>query len=173
MKEAVIGIDIGGTFTKMGIVDKQGNMFAKGSIASDKTPSIDDFIMELFAAVEKMKAGLKEELSIIGIGIGAPNSNYYKGTIEDAANLKWKGVIPFTEKITKVFKLPSVLTNDANAAALGEMIFGGAKGMRDHDPAQQTHQAGENKGRHDRGGRPGDAPVGSLIRSRGLHCPGL
>jgi len=131
MKEAVIGIDIGGTFTKMGIVDRQGNMYAEGSIASDKTPSIDDFIMELHAAVEKMKASLKEELNILGIGIGAPNSNYYKGTIEDAANLKWKGVIPFTDKITRVFNLPSVLTNDANAAALGEMIFGGAKGMKD------------------------------------------
>jgi glucokinase len=130
MKEAVIGIDIGGTFTKMGIVDRQGNMYADGSIVSDKTPSIDDFILELFSAVEKMKASLKEDLTIIGIGIGAPNSNYYKGTIEDAANLKWKGVIPFTEKITKVFHLPSVLTNDANAAALGEMIFGGAKGMK-------------------------------------------
>jgi glucokinase len=130
MKEAVIGIDIGGTFTKLGIVDKEGNMYAEGSIASDKTPSIDDFIMELYAAVEKMKAGLKIELTIIGIGIGAPNSNYYKGTIEDAANLKWKGVIPFADKMTKVFKLPTVLTNDANAAALGEMIFGGAKGMK-------------------------------------------
>jgi len=130
MKEAVIGIDIGGTFTKMGIVDRQGNMYAEGSIASDKTPSIDDFILELHAAVEKMRASLNDELDIIGIGIGAPNSNYYKGTIEDAANLKWKGVIPFAEKITKVFKLPSVLTNDANAAALGEMIFGGARNMK-------------------------------------------
>lgn len=129
MKEAVIGIDIGGTFTKMGIVDRQGNMYAEGSISSDKTPSIDDFIMELYAAVEKMKSSLKEELNILGIGIGAPNSNYYKGTIEDAANLKWKGVIPFADKVNKVFNLPSVLTNDANAAALGEMIFGGAKGM--------------------------------------------
>jgi len=129
MKQVVIGIDIGGTFTKMGIVDREGNVYAQGSIASDKTPSIDDFIREIYTEVEKMKTGLKEELSILGIGIGAPNSNYYKGTIENAANLKWKGVIPFTEKITAVFKLPAVLTNDANAAALGEMIFGGAKGM--------------------------------------------
>jgi glucokinase len=130
MKQVVIGIDIGGTFTKMGIVDREGNVYAQGSIASDKTPSIDVFIREIYTEVEKMKSGLKEELSILGIGIGAPNSNYYKGTIENAANLKWKGIIPFTDKITAVFKLPAVLTNDANAAALGEMIFGGAKGMK-------------------------------------------
>ena len=131
MKEAVIGIDIGGTFTKFGIVDREGHSYGEGSISSDKTDTIDKFLVQLHASITTLVSSLPEKIDIKGIGIGAPNSNYYKGTIENAANLRWKGTIHLTDKITALFGLPSVLTNDANAAALGEMIFGAAKGMRD------------------------------------------
>ena len=131
MKEAVIGIDIGGTFTKYGIVDRDGHSYGEGSISSDKTETIDEFLLQLHGAITKLIASLHEKPDIKGIGIGAPNSNYYAGTIENAANLRWKGTIHLTDKVTRLFNLPAVLTNDANAAALGEMIYGGAKGMKD------------------------------------------
>lgn len=131
MKEAVIGIDIGGTFTKFGIVDRTGHSYGEGSISSDKSETIDEFLRQLYDAIQKLIATLPEKLDIKGIGIGAPNSNYYKGTIENAANLRWKGTIHITDKVSRLFGLPSVLTNDANAAALGEMIYGAAKGMKD------------------------------------------
>lgn len=129
-KEVVIGIDIGGTFTKYGIADKGGTLFVEDTIRTDTFDSIDDFVAalkkHLYLNVEKEG----DNFDIKGIGVGAPNGNYYTGSIEYAPNLPWKGVIHFTEILEKHFQLPSVLTNDANAAALGEMIFGDAKDMR-------------------------------------------
>lgn len=133
MKEVVFGIDIGGTFTKYGLVDREGNCLMQNSIATnsgDSSDSAEGFIAE---ASKIFRNDLSKHKNVVlkGIGIGAPNGNYYKGTIENAANLKWKGVVPFVEIFKKHFKVPIVLTNDAKAAAIGEKIYGNAKDLED------------------------------------------
>ena len=132
MKEAVIGIDIGGTFTKYGIVDREGNCLAESFTNTSSHNSFDDYLRDLYHAIEKSMQSLSGQIEIKGIGIGAPNGNYYKGSIENAVNLNWRGEIPVVEKMQKYYLgIPLVLTNDANAAAIGEMVFGGAKNMKD------------------------------------------
>lgn len=126
-----IGIDIGGTTTKFGIVDHRGDTLYRGVIATNKYETIEPYLDELFEALSPAIEEVGGIESIKGIGIGAPNGNYYKGTIEYAPNLKWKGVVPLAELISKKFKVPAALTNDANAAAVGEMMYGAAKGMKD------------------------------------------
>jgi glucokinase len=128
--EIAIGIDIGGTNTKYGLVNHRGEITVKGDMPTDIHTDIESFIDALYDTLEPLieEAGPG---NVKGIGIGAPNGNYYKGTIEYAPNLHWKGVIPVTEMVTKKFGLPSSLTNDANAAAVGEMMYGAARGMRD------------------------------------------
>ncbi len=128
MKEVVIGIDIGGTFTKFGLVNLDGEIQNEGSIPTDSHDEIDSYLDDLKYAIEDTYS--KDEYSIKGIGIGAPNGNYYNGTIEHAPNLKWKGVVKLSELFKSTFDLPVVVTNDANAAAMGEMLYGGAKGMK-------------------------------------------
>jgi glucokinase len=130
MKAVVAGIDIGGTNTAFGLVDQSGNILAQGSIETTKYPDVNDFV----AASGKTISGLLKsnpELTLKGIGIGAPNANYHKGTIELAPNLAWKGIVPLASLITNTAKVPVYMTNDANAAAIGEMIFGGAQNMKD------------------------------------------
>jgi len=126
-----IGIDIGGTGTKFGLVDRNGNLLFSSNISTRKHPEVEGFIDDLHANLDQLiqKAGGVGRIK--GIGVGAPNGNYYTGTIEYAPNLPWKGVIPLAKLIENKFKLPVVLTNDANAAALGEMMYGAAKGMKD------------------------------------------
>jgi glucokinase len=126
-----IGIDIGGTGTKFGIVDRDGNVLFTGDISTKKHAEVSTFIDELYTAlsVQIEKAGGVGRMK--GIGVGAPNGNYYTGTIEYAPNLPWKGIIPLAKLIESKFKLPVTLTNDANAAAIGEMMYGAAKGMKD------------------------------------------
>lgn len=132
MKEVVVGIDIGGTFTKFGIVDNNGVCLKDNFTSTDKFNDFDVYLEHLYNEINKLTGSLDSELNIKGVGIGAPNGNYYKGTIEYAPNLNWKGIVPFVEKFQKYFPgIPVVLTNDANAAAIGEMIYGGAKGMKD------------------------------------------
>jgi glucokinase len=128
MKKRVIGIDIGGTFTKYGFVCKDGSLTHEGSISSDKYPDIEDFLKELYAKTKKIIA--KEDFEIVGVGVGAPNGNYYTGKIEFAPNLLWKGVIDLASLLKKHFSVPVIVTNDANAAALGELIYGGGQGMK-------------------------------------------
>lgn len=127
----VIGIDIGGTGTKFGIVDRDGNVLFSSDISTKKHKEVETFIDELYDALGALidKAGGTGRIK--GIGVGAPNGNYYTGTIEYAPNLPWKGIIPLAKMIEDKFKLPTTLTNDANAAAIGEMMYGAAKGMRD------------------------------------------
>ncbi|MFP5042020.1 ROK family protein [Parasediminibacterium sp. JCM 36343] len=125
-----IGIDLGGTSTKFGIVDKDGNIIEQDRIPTSSEKPINYFIDELYAKLQPMidKAGGKEVF--IGIGMGAPNGNVYTGNIEYAANLHWKGIVPIAHLVTEKFGIRCSLTNDANAAAMGEMMYGAAKGMK-------------------------------------------
>lgn len=131
MEPLAIGIDIGGTGTKFGIVDRVGNVLFSNEMSTRKHAEVETFIDELYNHLSDLitKAGGVGRMK--GIGVGAPNGNYYTGTIEYAPNLPWKGIIPLAKMIEDKFKLPVTLTNDANAAAIGEMMYGAAKGMND------------------------------------------
>ncbi|MEO5685362.1 MAG: ROK family protein [Chitinophagaceae bacterium] len=131
LQQLVIGIDIGGTGTKFGIVDRDGNVLFSSEISTKKHATVESFIDELHDALYVLiqKAGGAGRIK--GIGVGAPNGNFYTGTIEYAPNLPWKGIIPLAKLLEDKFKLPTTLTNDANAAAIGEMTYGAAKGMKD------------------------------------------
>lgn len=131
MKELTIGIDIGGTNTKFGLVDKQGQVITQGSISTAKHEEFRDYFKDLSNALRKAMDGIEGEYKMYGIGVGAANGNYYKGTIERATNLKWKGIIPLAEMFREEFDIPAIITNDANAAAVGEMVYGAAKKMKD------------------------------------------
>src|SRR6187455_1112219 len=126
-----IGIDIGGTGTKYGIVDRDGNVLFSAEMSTKKHKTVDTFIDELHEVVSEVieKAGGTGRMK--GIGVGAPNGNYYTGTIEYAPNLPWQGIIPLAKLLSNKFQLPVTLTNDANAAAIGEMMYSAAKGMKD------------------------------------------
>ena len=130
-KPYVVGIDIGGTNTVFGIVDARGTIIDNGSIKTGKHSKIEDYVDELhenlFQLLEKNNAVDK----IAGIGVGAPNGNYFNGTIEFAPNLPWRGVLPLADMLSKKFGIPVALTNDANAAAIGEMTYGAARGLKD------------------------------------------
>ncbi len=129
-KPYVIGIDMGGTNTVFGIVDTRGNVISKSAVKTathmDVNLYIDDIYVELIKLINTV-GGIDK---IKGIGVGAPNGNYYTGNIEFAPNLNWKGVIPFATLMADKFGIPTALTNDANAAAVGEMIYGAARGMK-------------------------------------------
>ena len=129
--ELAIGIDIGGTNTKYGIVNHRGDILEKGDLRTDAYPKVEEFVDALYKAVKPIIKKNSNETSIKGIGIGAPNGNPFTGTIEYAPNLRWKGVIPLCELVTAKFKLPSVINNDAKSAAIGEMTYGAARGMKD------------------------------------------
>lgn len=131
MKELTIGIDIGGTNTKYGIVDRAGNVIYQGSISTTQYEEFKDYFNGLSAALREAIATIPFAHKVIGIGVGAANGNYYKGTIERATNLKWKGIIPLADMFREEFDIPAIITNDANAAAVGEMVYGAAKGMKD------------------------------------------
>lgn len=130
MTEVVVGVDIGGTNTVYGIVDKAGNILGEGKLSTVAYPKIHDFVTALHTAIDTLVSGIKD-ISLKGIGIGAPNANYHKGTIELAPNLAWKGIVPLSDLIRDKLNIPVAITNDANAAAMGEMIFGAAKGIKD------------------------------------------
>lgn len=129
--EFAIGIDIGGTNTKYGIVNHRGEILEKGELKTDDYPEIEGYVDALYNALTPLIKQHTDGGAVKGIGIGAPNGNYYTGTIEYAPNLQWKGIIPLTKLVTARFNLSSALTNDANAAAVGEMNYGAARGMRD------------------------------------------
>lgn len=130
-KPYVVGMDIGGTNTVFGVVDSRGNVLASDSIKTQEHENIDEYVdavckkliplLQQFGGADKFK----------GMGVGAPNGNYYKGTIEFAPNLPWKGVIPLAAMFEDKLGIPTALTNDANAAAIGEMTYGAARGLRD------------------------------------------
>jgi glucokinase len=128
MKEVAVGLDIGGTNTKIGIVDEVGNCLSQTSIDTASYVKVEDYIKTLHREISDL-LGNDSDYSLQEIGIGAPNANYYKGTIEQAPNLPWKGFIEFVKLLKQYFDVPMAITNDANAAAIGEMVYGGAKGM--------------------------------------------
>jgi len=130
IKKAALGIDIGGTDTKYGFVDIEGKILSKGKFSTSTDENIESFISDLKNAIVEAQKELPD-IELIGIGIGAPNGNFYEGTISHATNLVWKGTIPLASLVEKSLGTKTFLTNDANAAAIGEMIFGAAKNMRD------------------------------------------
>lgn len=130
-QQLVVGIDIGGTNTKFGIVDRRGSILCDGRMLSNQHEEVSDFLEELHGHLSALIDETGGMENIRGIGVGAPNGNFYTGNIEYAPNLRWKGVIPLASLLQETFNLPAVLTNDANAAALGEQIYGAAKGMKD------------------------------------------
>ena len=147
MKKLAMGIDIGGTNTAFGLVDEEGTIFCESAISTERYKKFDDYENYVKTLCESMKALISSvsfDFELIGIGIGAPNANYHKGTIETPANL-WKfrddepnpdesrRMFYFVEDVQKYFPGVQVLiTNDANAAAIGEGVFGNAKGMKDY-----------------------------------------
>lgn len=130
MIDVAIGIDIGGTNTVFGIVDVKGNCLEKKSVLTTDFPTPEKLVKAIFEQLQVMLISL-ENINTVGIGIGAPNGNYYNGTIEYAPNLKWKGVVNLIKLFQKYFDVPVFVTNDANAAAIGEMTYGVAKDVND------------------------------------------
>jgi len=129
MKEVVAGIDIGGTNTVIGLVDRSGKVLTQKGIKTSDNPEIKDFVSEMVSNIHKLMEKIPG-MKLAGIGIGAPDANYNNGTIEQATNLVWKGIVPLVKYVKEITDVPVAITNDAKAAAMGEMIFGGAKGMK-------------------------------------------
>jgi len=131
-KPYVIGIDIGGTNTMFGIVDARGTILDSGSIKTGDYPEIDGYVTALAEGLQGIIQQVGGKEMIKGIGVGAPMGNFFSGCIERAANLPWKGIIPFTQLISdKTGGIPAAITNDVNAAAMGEMAYGAARGLKD------------------------------------------
>ncbi len=130
MKPYVMGIDIGGTNTVFGIVDARGNVVASSSIKTGKHADFNDYLDELYVEAKRLIEANDAEDRIQGIGIGAPNANYYDGTISNAVNLPWPN-LELAKLVSEKFGIPVAVTNDANAAALGEMTYGAARGLKD------------------------------------------
>lgn len=127
----VVGIDIGGTNTVFGIVDTRGNIIDTGSVKTQAFLSPDKYVDEVCKNLTPLIDKVGGIDKIKGVGVGAPNGNFYTGTIEFAPNLPWKGVIPLAAMFEERLNIPTALTNDANAAAVGEMTYGAARGMRE------------------------------------------
>lgn len=130
-KSYVIGIDVGGTNTSFGIIDSRGEVIRRGGIKTQKFAEVEQYIEELHATLMPLieEAGGIDKIK--GIGMGVPNGNFYTGNVEFAPNLPWRGVIPFAELLHTKFGVATALTNDANAASIGEMMYGAARGMKD------------------------------------------
>ena len=130
--QLVVGIDIGGQTTKLGVVNIQGTVLAQTVIRTDTYSDVEPYIAELADAIKKIMAEADAEGKVRGIGVGAPNGNYYKGTIENAVNIAWgRNTIEFAKLLSEAMGgIPVSLTNDANAAAVGEMTYGAARGMK-------------------------------------------
>lgn len=128
-KHLVLGVDIGGTNTKYGLIDQKGSIIKRDSIETKAMDPAADLFERLFENVKKEFKPIADKYELVGIGIGAPNANYYKGTIENPPNLNW-GMVNVLDLVKKYFDVPVAITNDANAAALGEMKYGVAKGMK-------------------------------------------
>lgn len=129
-KKYAVGIDVGGTTAKFGIVDRNGKILEQDRVPSNEHEVVEDFIDDMYAKLFPMIEKAGGIGNFVGIGMGAPNGNFYTGTIEYAPNLKWRGIIPIADLVEKKFGLTTKLTNDANAAAVGEMMYGCTKNMK-------------------------------------------
>lgn len=129
-KPYVIGIDMGGTNTVFGVVDARGNVLSRSAIKTGTHTDVNLYIQDLYDELIKLIDAAGGASKFKGIGMGAPNGNYYTGNIEHAPNLPWKGIVPIAQLMTEKFGIPTALTNDANAAALGEMTYGATRGMK-------------------------------------------
>ncbi|HUW94033.1 MAG TPA: ROK family protein [Bacteroidales bacterium] len=129
-EKVVVGIDIGGTNTVFGFVDRDGHILVEGSIGTIHYEEPEVFVAALYEKIMVARQKTGRDVEILGYGIGAPMGNINKGTIEYPADLPWKGIIPIAEIFKRHTTLPVIVTNDANAAAVGEMIYGGARGMK-------------------------------------------
>jgi glucokinase len=129
--DLVIGIDIGGTKTKIGLVDQEGRCLEKMNFRTREYPDLENYLDQIEHTVDLLKGKFPQDLNILGCGVGAPNASSRHGTIVNASNLIWKGTVPILTKLQERLPMPMKLMNDASAAALGEMLFGKAKGMRD------------------------------------------
>ena len=126
----VVGMDIGGTNTVFGIVDARGNILSVDSIKTQAYKEFGDYVAAVAEKLIPMIEAVGGTSKIKGMGIGAPNGNYHTGNIEHSANLPWKGIVPLAEEFKKAIGVPVTVTNDANAAAIGEMTYGAARGMK-------------------------------------------
>ena len=132
MKNLVAGVDIDRVLTTYALVDEFGKIYAKGSFSTQDSKNFRNYVARLKDEIVALANNLDTPHTITAVGIGAPNSNYYTGEIENAVNLAWKGRLPLAQELSSIFdNKPVVVTNDANAAAIGEMIYGGAEGMKD------------------------------------------
>ncbi len=128
--DVTLGIDIGGTTTTFGFVDREGNILAESQFMTHAEAHVTNYLPRLYDAIDALTLEVQDKVTVKGIGIGAPNGNYFRGTVENPPNLKWGGIVNLVELLRKQYKLPAVITNDANAAAMGEMKFGAARGMK-------------------------------------------
>lgn len=129
-KEVAVGIDLGGTNTVFGLVDRQGNILVEDKMKTTYYEEIEVFVAALYEKIMVCAQKVGNDIEIKGFGVGAPMGNINKGTIEYAAGLPWKGIVPLADEFHRHTGLPVIVTNDANAAAVGEMVYGGAKGMK-------------------------------------------
>ena len=130
VKPYVVGMDIGGTNTVFGIVDQDGNVVCQDSVKTKAYPIIEDYVNAIGEKLDVLIESVGGKDKINGMGVGAPNGNYYTGNIEFAPNLSWKGIVPLAKLFGERIGVPCKLTNDANAAAIGELTYGAAKGMK-------------------------------------------
>jgi glucokinase len=129
--EVTLGIDIGGTNTALGFVTRTGSILIESTMTTNAAEPADLYVARLHVKIKEMLEKVGDTCVLKGIGIGAPNANYYKGTVEFPPNLKWEGVTELVKMIQQYYNIPIAITNDANAAAIGEMEFGAARGLKD------------------------------------------
>lgn len=129
-RQIAVGIDIGGTNTVFGLVDRKGNIIAEGLVKTKEFDEVEVFVAALYEKINVTVRKLGNSSELLGYGIGAPMGNINKGTIEHPSNLPWTGIIPLAEYFSRHTSLPVMVTNDANAAAVGEMVYGGARNMK-------------------------------------------
>ncbi|WP_138430603.1 ROK family protein [Fodinibius saliphilus] len=129
MQDGVVGVDLGGTWTKFGLVSEEGGLLAYNAIPTNSSVTYQHFFKHLFDQVIQLKSSLDVELNLKGIGIGAPTGNSCLGTIESASNLDWNDNVPVVSVLEEYTNLPAFLVNDANASAVGELLYGAARGM--------------------------------------------
>ena len=144
--DLVAGIDIGGTKTKLGLVTNSGKCVVDMNFRTKEYPDLEDFLDKTAQSVHELIKKVPSEVNLLGVGVGAPNASNKRGTIEHAANLYWKGIVPLQKKLQERLDLPMKVTNDANAAALGEM----SRSRRARWPASAAVRACDRSSRYRR-----------------------